>query len=83
MTGYLKIGDIKGESQAVDHEEEIDIHAIDWAILRPLSTGVTGSTRTRASAEFKDLIVTKRIDKSTPKLMEACASGRAFPDLVL
>jgi type VI secretion system secreted protein Hcp len=36
VTGYMKLGDIKGESQAADHEEEIDIHGISWGIVRPL-----------------------------------------------
>ncbi|MDA1068575.1 MAG: type VI secretion system tube protein Hcp [Verrucomicrobia bacterium] len=32
VTGYLKIGDIKGESQAAGHEEELDIFQFEWAI---------------------------------------------------
>jgi type VI secretion system secreted protein Hcp len=80
VTGYLKIGDISGESQVAGHEDEIDIHDISWGVARPL-VDATGSTRTRATAKFEDLIVAHRIDKSTPKLMEACASGKTFPEI--
>ncbi len=79
LTGYLKIPDIPGESQAVGHEEEIDIHDISWGVFRP-KEGDTGSTRTRSTAVFEDLIVIKELDKSSPKLMEACANGRVFPE---
>lgn len=77
-----QIGDISGESQVAGHEDEIDIHDISWGVARPL-VDATGSTRTRASAKFEDLMVAHRIDKSTPKLMEACASGKTFPEITI
>ena len=82
LTGYLKIPDIPGESQAAGHEEEIDIHDISWGVFRP-KEGDSGSTRTRSTAVFEDLIVIKELDKSSPKLMEACANGRVFPEIVI
>ena len=82
LTAYLKIGDIPGESQASGHEEEIEIHDISWAIFRPVEDA-TGSTRTRSSAVVEDLMVIKELDKSTPKLMEACANGKVFPEIVI
>ena len=81
LTGYLKIPDIPGESKASNHEEEIDILSIDWNISRPLTD--EGSGRTRGSPEFSDLVVSGLVDKSTPKLLEASASGRAFDEVVI
>ncbi|MEZ2414313.1 Hcp family type VI secretion system effector [Muriicola sp. E247] len=79
QSGYLKIGDIKGESTERAHK--------DWIIIESFSQGIataptsTGATRQRSAALFEDLMVTKKIDKATPKLMEACAKGQVFPDL--
>lgn len=81
LTGYLKVGDIKGESQAAGHEDDIDIHGVSWLIERPLVED--GSTRSRGSGQFGDLVVSHRIDKSTPKLMEACANGTVFSEVEL
>ncbi len=82
LTGYLKIPDIPGESQASGHEEEIDIHDISWTIFRPV-VGDTGSTRSRGDVVLEDLVVAKAVDKSTPKLMEACADGKEFPEIII
>lgn len=82
LTGYLKIGDISGESKAADHEEEIDVYSISWGVARPVDSE-SGSTRTRSAAKFEDLVLKKRLDKSTPKLMEACANGKSFDEIVL
>ena len=37
------------------------------------------ATRRRGAAEFSPLTVSKTLDKSTPMLLEACASGRVLP----
>jgi len=79
---FIKIGDIKGESMAEGHMEEIDVLSWSWGVTRPL-TGETGSTRTRGSAEVQDLVITKVLDKSTPKLFEACVNGNVISDATL
>lgn len=76
LTGFLKIPDIPGESRYQDHEDEIEIHAIDWSIMREPPSA--GSGRTISSAEFSPLKLEKRIDKATPLLMAALASGQVF-----
>lgn len=76
---YLKIGDIKGESTERAHKDWIIIESFGQGITAaPTSTGVT---RLRSAVQFEDLMVTKKIDKATPKLMEACAKGQVFPEL--
>ena len=74
--GFLQIVDIDGEASAPGHEGEIEIHGIDWGFLRPIPD--MESPRTRGDTIFEDLVLTKEIDKSTPKLIEACASGKVF-----
>jgi type VI secretion system secreted protein Hcp len=82
LTGYLKIPDIAGESQRADHEDEIDIHDIQWMVAQAASVEV-GSSRTRARAVVSPLKVRKFMDASSPYLALACMQGKSFPDMVL
>jgi type VI secretion system secreted protein Hcp len=65
--GYLKIDDIKGESPDARHKEEIEIASWSW-----------GASRAGASAPSGPgtLTITKKVDRSSPKLAEAAAKGR-------
>lgn len=80
LTGYLKIGDISGESQRAEHEGEIDVYGIQWKISRANSST---DGRTRASATVSPLVVKKRIDKSSPYLALAALNGRSLPTATL
>ena len=77
--GFLKIGDIKGESTNRGYVDWIVIDAFSNAIEQASQS--SGATRRRASANFSDIAITKRTDKSTPKLMEFCAKGQVIPEL--
>lgn len=81
--GYIKIGDIKGESQDSEHKEWINLLSVSHGITRPMSAGISGSTRQRGSATFGDVVVVKELDKSSPKLQEALATGQVFGELEL
>lgn len=71
--GYLKIGDIKGESSDEAHK--------DWINLQSFSWGVTSLVR--GGAMLKELIVTKELDKSSPLLFLATATGETIPKVIL
>lgn len=81
--GYIKLGDIKGESTDDSHKDWINLVSVSHGISRPLSSGISGSTRQRASATFGDIVVVKELDKSSTKLQEAIATGEVFPLLEL
>ena len=78
MAGYLKIADIKGESTDADHESWINVLSVSQSLSRPMKSGISGSTRQRASVTCGDVICTKEMDSSTPKLIEAVCDGRDF-----
>lgn len=82
LTAYLKIGDIAGESQRADHEEEIDIHDIMWNIEQG-SAAQVGKGRSRARAQVSAIILKKFVDASSAYLALACMQGKSFPDMVL
>lgn len=82
LTAYLKIGDIGGESQRADHEDEIDIHDMMWNIEQAAAAQV-GRGRSRARAQVSNLILRKFSDASSVYLALACMQGKSFPDMVL
>lgn len=82
LTAYLKVGDIKGESQRADHEDEIDIHDMKWNIEQG-SAAQVGKGRSRARAQVGALNLRKFTDASSAYLALACMQGKSFPDMVL
>jgi type VI secretion system secreted protein Hcp len=82
LTAFLKIGDIAGESQRVDHEEEIDIHDIMWSIDQKLASRV-GRGRARARARIRPLLLRKFTDAASAYLLLACMQGKSFPEMIL
>ncbi len=80
--GYIKIGDIKGESVEAKHRDWIIIQSFSQGVSRQTS-GATGAGRARSSATMQEFIVTKNIDMSSPKLMEAAVKGQIIPEVTL
>jgi type VI secretion system secreted protein Hcp len=79
--GFLALEGVPGESTARGHEDEIVIDAF--------SIGVTAGPNARpggggsARATFSDLTVQKRLDRSSPSLLKAIATGQRFRKAVL
>ena len=81
---FLKIDGIPGESTDDKHKDWIEITSYSHAAHQIVSR--TASSAGGASAErvnFNDLVTTKLIDKSSPKLLEACCSGKHFKEVTI
>lgn len=74
--GYLKIGDIKGESTDGKHRDEIVVLSWSWGESQ-------AAGRSRAASGPGTLTITKAVDKSSPKLLEAATKGRKFAQMTL
>ena len=74
---FLKINGIPGESQNPRHQGEIEVESFSWSESYLASAGGTGKVH------MQDLHITKPIDKASPLLMLACASGRHVTSAVL
>jgi type VI secretion system secreted protein Hcp len=76
---FAKLGDIQGESTDAQHRGEIEVLAFSWGVAHPTAPGgaVTGK------AAFHDLSFTHKIDKASPKLMEACTLNRRLPEATI
>ena len=70
---FAKLGDIKGESLDAKHKDEIEVLSFS-GVSRPPPTGGGGGGTGKAT--FQDLTISHTIDKATPALFQACATGR-------
>jgi type VI secretion system secreted protein Hcp len=71
---FAKIGDIKGESLDAKHKDEIEILSFSWGVTNS-GSAAPGSGAGSGKATFQDLVVVHNIDKASPDLMRACATG--------
>jgi type VI secretion system secreted protein Hcp len=71
---FAKLGDIKGESLDDKHKDEIEVLSYSWGVSNAGSMGY-GSGGGEGKATFHDLSFTHKIDKASPVLMQACATG--------
>jgi type VI secretion system secreted protein Hcp len=71
---FAKLGDIKGESLDDKHKDEIEVLSWSWGVSNP-ATAAAGTGAGAGKASFHDLSFTHKIDKASPVLMQACATG--------
>ncbi len=70
---HLKIDGIQGESQHSKHKDEIDILSWSWGATNPVTIVGTGMSAGKVS--MSDLTISKRVDKSSPKLLALNVTG--------
>ena len=78
MAGYIKFDGIDGEAKDKEHDKWSDILAVTQGVSKP-GGAATGPTRRRGDTIMDDIIVTKELDKSSPKIAEAVCKGKVFP----
>ena len=71
---FAKIEGIKGESLDAKHKDEIEVFSFSWGVTNSGSV-VSGGGGGAGKATFQDLSIVHKIDKASPLLMKACATG--------
>jgi type VI secretion system secreted protein Hcp len=79
---FLKIDGIKGEAQDKSHKDEIDVKFFEWH-MEQKGTAAKGGGMGAGRVFAHDLRIVKQIDASTPKLFDACFSGKHIPSATL
>jgi type VI secretion system secreted protein Hcp len=79
---FLKLGDIKGESQDDKHKDEIDFVSWSWGMTQSGTTHL-GSGGGAGKVAVNDLHVTKFVDKASPNLHLACCTGKHYDQALL
>ena len=79
---FLELDGIKGESSDDKHKDTIEIDSFSWGATNQgiSSSGGGGGT---GKVSFQDLVIKKEVDKASPLLMLACASGQHIKKAVL
>jgi type VI secretion system secreted protein Hcp len=81
---FLKIDGIPGESTDDKHKNWIEVLSYHHGLTQPVSS--TASSAGGASAErvnFGAFSISKLVDKATPKLFEACCTGKHIKEITL
>jgi type VI secretion system secreted protein Hcp len=77
---FLKIGEIKGESTDDRHRDEIDVLAWSWGMTQTGPSAAGGGT---GRANFSDFSFAHHVDKASPNLMRACATGEHIKEATI
>ena len=80
---YLKIDGIPGESQDKKHKNEIELIGWNWGQTQPVQAGGTTAGRAGGRVSMHDFSFSMHINKASPKLFLACATGQHIKSAVL
>ena len=79
---FLKLTDIKGETAQKGHEDEIDILSWSWGESNSGSSSQGGGSGA-GKVNMQDFSFAMKINKASPALFKACASGTHIAEGVL
>lgn len=79
---FLKIKDIEGESSDSKHKNEIDIESWSWGETNSGSHSYGGGGGA-GKVSMQDFSFAMRVNKASPKLLLACASGQHIKEALL
>ncbi|HGW6105198.1 TPA: Hcp family type VI secretion system effector [Citrobacter werkmanii] len=80
---FLKLDDIKGESQVEGFIDQIEVMSYSHNVAMQVTNDVSNTERTSGRAHVGEMSLTKFVDLSTPKLNEYCCSGKMIKEAVL
>ncbi len=79
---FLKIDGIPGESNDSQHKQEIEIESFSWGATQS-GTAAHGSGMGAGRVNMQDFHFVMHVNKSSPKLMLACAQGDHIKNALL
>ena len=72
---FIKFDGIKGESTDAKHKDEIDVESWSWGETHPGSAG-PGGGGAAGKVAMQDFQFVMRLNRASPPLMRACATGQ-------
>ncbi len=79
---FLKIEGVKGESTDDKHKDEIEVESFSWGATNAGTAG-HGTGSGAGKVVQQDFHLVKKLDKSSPVLFIACATGQHYKAAVL
>jgi len=81
---FAKIADIPGESLDVKHKGEIEVLSWSWGITQGAAIASPGGGGAASGKPtFEDFHITHAVDKASPNLLRACATGRHISEVIV
>ena len=80
---FAKIGDIKGESLDSKHKDEVEVLSWSWGVSQRRHDQARGGGGGEGKANFNDFNFTHHIDKASPVLLKACATGEHIKEATI
>jgi type VI secretion system secreted protein Hcp len=80
---FAKIGDIKGESLDAKHKDEVEVLSWSWGVSQSGSISRGGGGGGEGKASFNDLNFTHHVDRASPVLLSACATGNHIKEATI
>lgn len=80
---FLYIEGLPGESANDTYTEWIDVLSYSWGVSMPSAGTISsGQPRSSESSIFTDFMITKALDKTSPKLALYCSNGQHITEAV-
>src|SRR5688572_17259521 len=79
---FAKLGDIKGESLDSKHKDEVELLSWSWGVSQSGSISHGGGGG-EGKASFNDFNFTHHVDKASPLLLKACATGEHIKEATI
>ena len=79
---FAKLGDIKGESLDSKHKDEVEVLSWSWGVAQS-GTMAHGGGGGEGKASFNDFNFTHHVDKASPVLLKACATGEHIKEATI
>ena len=79
---FIKMDGIQGESKDAKHKGEIDLESFSWGETSTAGAG-RGSGAGAGKVAIQDLHFVSRVNKASPVLMLACATGKHIKEATL
>ena len=84
VMGYVKLGDIKGNSMDAKHKDWIEALSISQSVNRNINpTSKPAEALTKSQVHLGAIDLQKNADESSPELVLAVASGQVFPEVTI
>lgn len=81
---FIKIDGIPGESTDDKHKDWIEVLSFNHGMSQPSSaTASSAGGGTAERTEHQDYSISKFVDKASPKLYEACSSGKHIKEVTI
>lgn len=77
---FLKLDGISGESRDSKHKDEIELVSFSWGVSQSGQAGRGGGA---GRAQFKSFEFLMKVNKASPQLFLACASGKHIKEASL